>query len=107
MRTLTGKIWLTIKTEDTKTPPKAHAHTYRNTASVRPSYVLVVSLIWTEKPPTLPGEYELTENLTLSLHGGHIDIQVFWDITPFWLVNTYVLKALHSSDFNSLSKDKA
>lgn len=33
------------KTEDTKTLPKAHANTYRNTASVRPSYVLVVSPI--------------------------------------------------------------
>jgi hypothetical protein len=45
MRTLTGEMWLTIKTEDTKTPPKANAHTYRNTASVRPSYVLVISPI--------------------------------------------------------------
>jgi len=33
MRTLTGEMWLTITP---KTPPKAHAHIYRNTASVSP-----------------------------------------------------------------------
>jgi len=75
MRTLTGEMWKTIKL---KTPKHHQKHTYSNTASVRPSYVLVVRPIWTEKPPTLSVEYELSEKLTLSLHRGHIDIQVFW-----------------------------